>query len=75
MKATLRLPTDQYAYIEVQVEGDFDEIVNAYRKLKTAWNKKEEDKKLKVASSMRAKEIANPIDHIDISLEELPINE
>lgn len=29
-KTTLRIPTDAYAYIEVEVEGEPDEIVSAY---------------------------------------------
>lgn len=30
-KAELRIPTDQYAYINVDIEGEPDEIVQAYR--------------------------------------------
>ena len=37
-KATLRLPTDQYAYIEVQVEGELSEIVDTYKELRSAWD-------------------------------------
>lgn len=34
MKATLRIPTEQYAYIEVELEKDsFEEVVSEYRNL------------------------------------------
>jgi len=37
MKATLRIPTaEQYAYIEVQVDGTSDEIVGAYEEMTKA---------------------------------------
>lgn len=29
-KAKLRIPTEQYAYVEVEVEGDPEDIVNAH---------------------------------------------
>lgn len=79
MKTKYHFPTEQFGFLEMELElkdtATLEDVCEVYKKLKTAWNKKEEDKKIKVASSMRAKEIANPIDHIDISLEELPINE
>lgn len=37
-KATLRIPTDQYAYIEVGVEGTAAEIINAYLEFAHKWN-------------------------------------
>lgn len=33
MKARLRIPTDQYAYLEVDFEGTEQEIVEKYREL------------------------------------------
>lgn len=34
MKATLRIPTDQYAFVEVKVDGTPEEIKNHYESLK-----------------------------------------
>lgn len=44
MKATLRIPTKQmYAYIELQVEGTKEEIVNAYLTFTEAYQKKQKE--------------------------------
>ena len=36
-KANLRLPTDQYAYVEIQVEDTIEEIIQTYRDLVKAY--------------------------------------
>ena len=36
--ATIRIPTDQYAYIEIETEGTPDDIIATYRSLKNAYN-------------------------------------
>lgn len=33
--AEIRIPTDQYAYINVQVEGEPDDIIQAYKEFST----------------------------------------
>jgi len=34
---TVRIPTDQYAYVEIEVEGTPTEIMDAYRDMKNAY--------------------------------------
>ena len=34
MNAKLRIPTDMYAFVEIDVEGSFEEIAVAYREAK-----------------------------------------
>lgn len=38
MKATLRLPLEQYAFVEIQEEGTPEEIRDAYESLKIAFS-------------------------------------
>lgn len=37
-KYTLRLPTDQYAYIEIEAEGTPEDAVQAFTELQSAYN-------------------------------------
>jgi uncharacterized protein (DUF342 family) len=57
MKATLRIPTRQYAYIEAEFEGTEEEIVSKYFELEEEYSKQQEEINKRKEATMPQEEI------------------
>ena len=76
MKAKYHLPTEQYGFLEVEIDFGIppvtqkeimEETAKVYKDLKDAWSKINISK---VEQKMRKKEIADPLNHIDVTINE-----